>query len=58
VLGIALVRLVGVADRLLEESAEWLWKGGRIPDDLTTRPRRNAGLIDRYAPDLGELFAS
>lgn len=57
-LGTALVRLLGVADRLLEESAEWLWAGGKIPEDLTTRPRRNGGLIDRYAPDLGELFAS
>ncbi len=56
VLGMALVRVIGVADRLLEESAEWLWTGGKIPADLTTRERRNGALIERYALQLGELF--
>jgi len=58
VLGTALVRLLGVSDRLLEESAEWLWLGGRIPADLAMRTRRNVGLVERYAQRLGELFES
>lgn len=57
VLGMALVRLLGVSDRLLEESAEWLWLGGKIPADLASRTRRNVGLVDRYAPRLSDLFA-
>lgn len=56
VLGTALVRVIGVADQLLDESAEWLWTGGKIPADLATRERRNGALIDRYAARLGELF--
>lgn len=58
VLGTALVRVIGVADQLLEDSAEWLWIGGKLPADLATRERRNGALIDRYAARLGELFAS
>lgn len=58
VLGVALVRLLGVSDRLLEESAEWLWMGGKIPAGLASRERRNQPLIDRYAERLGELFGS
>jgi hypothetical protein len=30
-LGAAIVRSLLIADRLLEESAGWLWIGGRIP---------------------------
>lgn len=58
VLGTALVRLLGVSDRLLEESAEWLWLGGKIPPELATRERRNTRLLERYAAGLGELFTS
>ena len=53
-LGVALARSLLIADQLLEESASWLWIGGRIPD-LTGRTSRNAGLIARYADRLGEL---
>src|SRR5512146_1868890 len=31
-LGLALARILGIADQLLDESKEWLWIGGRIPD--------------------------
>ena len=31
-LGLALARIVGIADRLLDESKDWIWIGGREPD--------------------------
>ena len=31
-LGMALARILGIADRLLDESKDWLWLGGRMPD--------------------------
>ncbi len=55
-LGLALARSLVVADQLLEESAGWLWIGGRIPDQAD-RVSRNAGLIERYADRLVELLA-
>jgi hypothetical protein len=54
-LGIALARVVGIADRLLDESKGWLWIGGRMPDQGERTPR-NAGLLDRFAGRLPELF--
>ena len=54
-LGVALARSVLIADRLLEESAGWLWIGGRIPD-AAGRVSRNAPLLDRYADRLAELL--
>jgi hypothetical protein len=53
-LGLALVRSVLIADQLLEESASWLWIGGRIPDQAG-RTSRNEGLIARYETRLAEL---
>lgn len=53
-LGVALARSLAIADELLEESADWLWIGGRIPDQ-SGRTSRGAALIDRYAARLGEL---
>jgi hypothetical protein len=53
-LGLALARSLAIADQLLEESAGWLWIGGRIPD-TTGRVGRNPGLLERYAGRLGEL---
>lgn len=53
-LGIALARSLLIADQLLEESAGWLWIGGRIPEP-GDRTSRNAGLIERYADRLAEL---
>ncbi|HEY3522802.1 MAG TPA: YbjN domain-containing protein [Candidatus Limnocylindrales bacterium] len=55
--GLALARLVLIADRLLEESAGWLWIGGRIPDRGAREPR-NTALLVRYADRLAELAAS
>lgn len=56
-LGLALARSLLIADRLLEESAGWLWIGGRIPTGVTgTRP--GPGLIERYAHRLAELVES
>ena len=54
-LGLALARILGIADRLLEETADWLWIGGRIPD-RGDRVSANAALLDRYAPRLPELL--
>jgi len=53
-LGLAIARSLLIADALLEESAGWLWIGGRIPDQAG-RPSRGADLIARYADRLGEL---
>jgi hypothetical protein len=54
-LGLALARALAISDRLLEESARWLWIGGKIPD---TSGRRSTGaaLIDRYADRMPELL--
>jgi hypothetical protein len=56
-LGLAIARIVGIADRLLEESAGWLWIGGRIPDQ-SGRTSRNEAFLARYDDRLGELVAS
>ena len=54
-LGLALARSLAISDRLLEESAAWLWIGGAIPD---TSGRRSNGeaLIARYADRMAELL--
>jgi hypothetical protein len=54
-LGLALARALAISDRLLEESAAWLWIGGTIPD-MSNRASRGAALIARYADRLGELL--
>jgi hypothetical protein len=54
-LGLALARIVGIADTLLDETKDWLWLGGRAPDH-SDRVGRNAALIERYAGLLPELF--
>jgi hypothetical protein len=55
-LGLALARVAGIADRIFDESREWLWIGGRVPDGYGDRPIRTAALLDRYASRLGELL--
>lgn len=55
-LGLALARIVGIADTLLDETKDWLWLGGRAPDH-SDRVGRNEALIERYAGRLPELFA-
>jgi hypothetical protein len=56
-LGLALARIVGIADRLLDETAGWLWIGGRMPDQ-SGRTRRNPDLLARFDDRLIELTSS
>jgi hypothetical protein len=56
-LGLALARIVGIADTLFEESKGWLWIGGRGPD-WSDRTSRNAALLERYADRLPELLGN
>jgi hypothetical protein len=55
-LGLAIARLLAICDQLLEESASWLWIGGRIPDQ-GERVSRQVGLFARYAEALTDLVA-
>jgi hypothetical protein len=57
-LGLALARMIGVADQLLDESAEWLWIGGKAPAGYERTRPRNRGLLERYRSRLAELFGS
>ena len=54
-LGLALARSLAISDRLLEESAAWLWIGGAIPD-TTGRRSNGESLIARYADRMAELL--
>jgi hypothetical protein len=56
-LGLALARLLGVADQLLDESAGWLWLGGKAPKGYGEGPSRNDALLTRYETRLPELLA-
>jgi hypothetical protein len=53
-LGLAIARILGIADRLLDESKDWLWLGGRIPE-YGDRTSGNAAFLDRFATRLPEL---
>src|SRR3954463_7496490 len=44
-LGVAIARILGIADRLLDESKDWLWLGGRMPD-MGDRTSANAAFLD------------
>jgi hypothetical protein len=55
-LGLAIARSLAISDRLLEESASWLWIGGTIPA-TSGRTSRGAALIERYADRMPELLA-
>jgi hypothetical protein len=54
-IGLALARVILIADRLFDETRPWLWIGGRVPDDYGASVRRGAGLISRFGPRLAEL---
>ena len=56
-LGLTLVRILGIADRLFDESRDWLWIGGRGPDQ-SGRVGRNPSLLARFEERLPELFAA
>ena len=51
-LGIAFVRILDIADRLLEESRDWLAVGGKLPDQ-GDRLSANLALLERFEADLG-----
>ncbi len=53
-LGLAIARVLAIADVLLDETAAWLWIGGKIPPP-PARERRNGELFARYRDRLGEL---
>ena len=54
-LGLALARILGIADRLLDESSDWLWLGGRMPGP-GERTSATAAFLDRYSARLPELL--
>ena len=54
-LGMALARILGIADRLLDESKDWLWLGGRMPD-MGDRVSANEAFLDRYEARMPELL--
>ena len=54
-LGLAIARILGIADRLLDESGDWLWHGGPMPDP-GDRTSGNPAFLDRYASRLRELL--
>ena len=54
-LGLALARSLAISDRLLEESASWIWIGGKIPD-MSGRRSRGDALMARYADQMPELL--
>ena len=54
ILGLALARIVAIADRLLDESAGWIWLGGKVPDQ-SDRVRRNPAFLERFDGRIAEL---
>ena len=54
-LGLALARLLAIADRFLDESQDWIWLGGRMPS-TAGRTSRGERLLARYTTDLHELL--
>jgi len=54
--GLALARMVGIADRLFEDTVPWLWIGGKRPDQSKRTPR-NERLLRQYADVLADLEA-
>ncbi len=54
-LGLAIARILGIADRLLDELGDWLWHGGSMPDP-GDRTSGNRAFLDRYATRLPELL--
>lgn len=56
-LGFTIARLLTICDQLLDESAGWLWIGGRMPDS-GDRVSRQVALFARFADRLGDLRPS
>jgi Putative bacterial sensory transduction regulator len=57
-LGLALARILAVSDRLLDDSADWLWLGGQRPAGYGVAAPRNGALLMRYEARLAELLTS
>lgn len=55
-LGLALARVVGIADRVFEETRPWVWVGGHVPAGYAARECRSNVLLGRHAARLPELF--
>jgi hypothetical protein len=55
--GLTIARLLAICDHLLEESAGWLWIGGKVPGN-GDRVSRQVSLFARYADRLGDLLPS
>jgi len=53
--GLALARVILIADRLFDETRPWLWIGGRVPDGYAEPAPRGESLIARFGPRLAEL---
>lgn len=51
-LGLAIARILDVADRLLDESKGWIWIGGKLPVEPADREPRNPDFLARYADRL------
>ncbi len=51
-LGLAIARILDIADRLLDETKGWLWIGGKAPAEPADRVERNPGFLERYAARL------
>ena len=51
-LGLAIARILDIADRLLDETKGWLWIGGKAPAERADRVARNPGFLERYADRL------
>ena len=51
-LGLAVARILDVADRLLDESKGWIWIGGIIPAEPADRVPRNPDFLARYIDRL------
>ena len=56
-LGLTIARLLAICDHLLEETAGWLWIGGKMPSH-GERVSRQVGLFARYADRLRDLLPS
>jgi Putative bacterial sensory transduction regulator len=54
-LGLAIARILDVADRLLDETKGWLWIGGKAPEEPADRVARNPGFLEQYADRLPPL---
>lgn len=53
--GLALARVILIADQLFDETRPWLWIGGRAPDGYGADAPRSQSLIRRFGPRLPEL---